>query len=260
MCETGPAIMVDGLSFDYHGTQALCGISFSLQVGERVGLVGPNGAGKTTLLLHLAGLLSGQGTVRVLGDERNAKSPPRTHPRVGLVFSDPEDQLFMPTLEEDVAFGPLNQGCQPGEAVRRARVALERMGLLSSKDRSSHHLSDGEQRRAAIATVLAMEPSIWLLDEPTANLDPRGRRELCEILRHLPGTMVLASHDLDLVVQVCSRCLLLDGGALVANGPTRTVLTDACLMELHGLEVPWRFRLECGSEVGSQEEQRKVCP
>jgi energy-coupling factor transporter ATP-binding protein EcfA2 len=237
-----PAIAVEDLSFDYHGLVALQGVSFSVAAGERIGLVGPNGAGKSTVLLHLNGLLSGQGTVRINGTVVGKQTLAEVRGLVGLVFPDPEDQLFMPTLHEDAAFGPLNMGLGREEAGRRAQAALETMGLSELKDRSGHNLSDGERRRAAIATVLSMQPRIWVLDEPAANLDPRGRRELIGILKELPGTVVLASHDLDLVVQVCERCLLLDGGVLVADGETGQLLSDQGLMEAHGLEVPWRLK------------------
>jgi cobalt/nickel transport system ATP-binding protein len=235
------AIEVEGLSFDYHGTSALDKLDFTIQTGERVGIVGPNGAGKSTLLLHLNGLLHGAGILRIMGTEVNNKNGANIRRHVGLVFSDAEDQLFMPTLEQDAAFGPLNMGLSPSEALKRAIASLKQMRLEELRERSSHHLSDGERRRAAIATVLSMEPSIWVLDEPAANLDPRSRRDLIGILKNLSGTVVLASHDLDMVVQVCQRCLLLDNGRLIADGPTNQLLTDARLMEDHGLEVPLRL-------------------
>jgi cobalt transport protein ATP-binding subunit len=235
-------VEVSGLCFDYHGRRALAGIDFRLEAGERVALVGPNGAGKSTLLLHLNGLLRAtEGEVHILGARVQKSNLADIRKKVGLVFSDPEDQLFMPTLEEDVAFGPLNMGRTPEEARRLAGDALRAMNLIHLKDRSPHHLSDGERRRAAMATVLSMRPAIWVLDEPAANLDPRSRRELIGILNELEGTLVLASHDLDLVVQVCNRCLLLDAGELVADGDVRRLLADEELMEAHGLEVPWRL-------------------
>ncbi len=243
------AVAVEDLSFDYHGHQALSGISFSLEAGERVALVGPNGAGKSTLMLHLNGLLMGSGVVRIHGLRIEKSSLSKVRQQVGMVFPDPEDQLFMPTLEEDAAFGPLNMGLSRQQATQRARQALATMGLAELGERSSHHLSDGERRRAAIATVLSMEPKVWVLDEPGANLDPKGRRELIAVLRQLPGTVLLASHDMDMVVQVCKRCLVLDGGKLVAQGLTEQVLADAELMEQHGLEVPLRLANKQRSET-----------
>jgi len=239
-----PAIEIRGLCYHYQDAVALQSVSFTIWGGEKVGIIGPNGAGKSTLLLHLNGLLIGQGSVRIHGLEPQKETLPLIRRQVGLVFSDPEDQLFMPTLEQDVAFGPLNMGLSPRLARERARTALETMGLIGLLDRSSHHLSDGERRRAAIASVLSMDPSIWVLDEPGANLDPKGKRELVSILKGLPGTVILASHDLDLVIQICDRCLLLDRGQLVDDGPSQDLLSNARLMERHGLEVPWRLRLK----------------
>ena len=237
------AIEVVGLSFDYHGSPALHDVSFSVRPGERIGFVGPNGAGKSTLLLHLNGLLKGRGSVRIDGMEVTKRNFGQIRRRVGLVFPDPEDQLFMPTLAEDVAFGPLNMGDTGERAREKAQAALSLMGLAGLSERSSHHLSDGERRRAAIASVLSMQPAIWVRDEPAANLDPCGRRELVKIMKDLPGTIVLASHDLDLVVQVCDRCLVLAEGRIVADGLTKTLLADAGLMERYDLEVPLRLRL-----------------
>ncbi len=245
------ALEVIDLSFDYHGVAALSSVSFKIAQAERVGLVGPNGAGKSTLMLLLNGLLSGQGTIKVNQTLLSKKTIPQIRRQVGLVFPDAEDQLFMPTVEQDVAFGPLNMGLTTEQAEQKARDALDTMGLAGLAERSSHHLSDGERRRAAIATVLSMKPDIWVLDEPGANLDPQGRRELISILQNLPGTVLLASHDLDLVVQVCQRCLLLDGGQMIAEGPTQTVLADRELMEGHGLEVPLRIELQSGTREGN---------
>ncbi len=237
-------VQVRDLAFDYHGTQALRGVSFRIEHGERVGLIGPNGAGKSTLLLHLNGLLVGKGELEIDGRVLEKKDMDRVREKVGLVFSDPEDQLFMPTLLEDVAFGPLNMGLDHEKAMDRAKAALEQMRLGDFKERSSHHLSDGERRKAAICTVLSMQPSVWALDEPAANLDPRSRRELIELLKNLPGTVIVASHDLDMVAQVCNRCIVMDAGQVVADGPGEKILSDSRLMELHGLEVPLRIELD----------------
>ncbi|RME23656.1 MAG: ABC transporter ATP-binding protein [Deltaproteobacteria bacterium] len=238
------AIEADGLSVQYHGTAVIKGVSFSIPAGQKVALVGPNGAGKSTLLLALDGLVEFSGRVVIAGTEMNASSGQQLRKRIGFVFADSEDQLFMPTLLEDVAFGPLNLGVQPGDARRIAEETLALVGLEGMGSRSSHHLSDGERRRAAIATVLAMKPEVWLLDEPAVNLDPAARRQLVDIIRGLEGTVLVASHDLDLVVQTCERCLVLDDGELVADGPVGRVLADEGLMEGHGLEVP--LRLSCG--------------
>jgi len=248
---TAPVIEVADLRYDYHGTPALNGVSFSLSAGERVGLIGPNGAGKSTLLLHLNGLLAGKGDIQVWGRPVTGDNLAWVRSQVGLVFADPEDQLFMPTLIEDAAFGPLNMGLSRDEALARAGQALAQVRLSALADRSPHHLSDGERRRAALATVLSMQPAVWLLDEPAANLDPRGRRELIALLKKLPGSVLVASHDLDMVAQVCERCLVLDAGELVSDGPTAAVLGDAALMDAHGLEVPLRIQLErCREEDG----------
>lgn len=237
-----PTILVQGVSKWYGDIVAVSDVTFGIARGT-TGLLGPNGAGKSTLLLHLNGLLSGSGSVRIDGLEVKKKNLGRIRRRVGIVFPDPEDQLFMPTVEEDVAFGPLNMGDSSEVARQKAGQALAKMHLAGLAERSSHHLSDGERRRAAIASVLAMQPEIWVMDEPGANLDPRGRRELVKIMKELPGTIVLASHDLDLVVQVCDRCLVLAAGRVVADGATRELLADAGLMEANGLEVPLRLRI-----------------
>jgi energy-coupling factor transporter ATP-binding protein EcfA2 len=238
------AIEVAELEHAYHGTPVLHRVSFRIEQGERVGLVGPNGAGKSTLLLRLLGLLDGAGQVGVAGRRLDKASLGWIRSRAGLVFADAEDQLFMPTLIEDAAFGPLNLGLDRDRARQRAEAALTQMGLAGLGDRSPHHLSDGERRRAAFAAVLAMRPEVWLLDEPAANLDPRGRRELIALLGGLEGSLLLASHDLDMVLQVCERCLVLDRGRLVADGPAAGILGNAGLMESHGLEVPLRLELE----------------
>jgi cobalt/nickel transport system ATP-binding protein len=244
-----PVVQVEDLSYDYHGTNALLGVSFQIEQGQRVALVGPNGAGKSTLLLHLVGLLEGTGAVRIRGRRLEKKTMPWVRSEVGLVFADPEDQLFMPTLIQDAAFGPLNMGLGKDEAFQRASSSLVRMGLEDKEQRSPHHLSDGERRRAAIATVLSMDPSVWVFDEPAANLDPRARRDLIATLKGLPGSVILASHDLDLVTQVCERCMLLDAGRLIADQPTEEMLQNEALMEEHGLEVPLRLKLKAFKEL-----------
>ncbi|RLB57064.1 MAG: cobalt ABC transporter ATP-binding protein [Deltaproteobacteria bacterium] len=237
------------LQVSYHDVEAVRGVSFSLPEGERTGLVGPNGAGKSTLLLALDGLVPFSGQVRIGGLEVVRRNLAQVRRQVGIVFADSEDQLFMPTLLEDVAFGPLNLGLERDQALARARGALDRLGLQGMAERSSHHLSDGERRRAAVATVLAMRPRLWLFDEPATNLDPWARRDLVRVICQLEGTVLLASHDLDLVVQTCNRCLVMDEGRVVADGPVRQILGDEKLMESHRLEVPLRLRLSPGGKA-----------
>lgn len=263
--EPPPAIRALGLAYQYpDGRRALRGIDFEVAPGESVALVGPNGAGKSTLLLHLNGLLPGargpstQGrgggwplsrsrqaaSVWIDGLEvidRNAREVRR---RVGLLFQDPDDQLFSPTVLEDVAFGPLNLGMSKDEARRLARECLERVGLADAEDRPPHHLSFGERKRVCLAGVLACGPSVLALDEPTANLDPRGRRRFIELIQALPSAKLIATHDLEMALEVCPRVLLLDAGQIVADGPSRDILGDAELLEAHGLETPLSLLLE----------------
>jgi cobalt/nickel transport system ATP-binding protein len=220
------------------GRAALAGVSFEVRAGERVALVGPNGAGKTTLFLRLCGVLPGKsGEAAVAGLDPADPAHRRKLPAaVGVVFQNPDDQLFSATVLEDVTFGPLNLGATPAEARARADEALKQVGLTGSEDRPPHKLSGGEKRRAALAGVLAMRPAVLLLDEPSMFLDPRGRRELIGLLDQLPGTLVIATHDLDLVLDACPRVIVLDSGEVVADGPTRDVFADAGLMARHGLE------------------------
>jgi len=238
-----PALEVRGLSFCYHdGREALRGISFSIAEGECVALIGPNGAGKSTLLRHLNGLLPEQpgeaAAVHVFGRAVEPAALHEVHRRVGLLFQDPDDQLFCPTVFEDVAFGPQQFGLEGRELEQVVGETLAMVGLQGFEDRAPHHLSDGEKQRACLAGVLACRPDILVLDEPTSDLDPRGKRALAALLKSLPVTKVIASHDLELVVQLCPRTLLLDGGRLVADGPTLALLADGELMLAHGLEKP----------------------
>jgi cobalt/nickel transport system ATP-binding protein len=226
------------------GRRALDGVSFAVEPGECVALVGPNGAGKTTLFLRLCGVLNGKpGEASVNGldpaDPRQRRKLPET---VGVVFQNPDDQLFSPTVAEDVAFGPLNLGASPDEAKARVEDALRAVGLPEAGGRVPFQLSGGEKRRAALAGVLAMRPAVLLLDEPSMFLDPRGRRELIGIIQNLSGTKLIATHDLDLVLDTCSRVLVLDGGKLLADGPAAKLLADPELMDRHGLEIPYRLR------------------
>lgn len=243
-----PAVEVRGLAFAYpDGRQALYGVDLVVQPGERVALLGPNGAGKTTLVLHLNGILgpvsggTGTGTVRIAGLELTREHLAGVRQRVGLVFQDPDDQLFMPTVRDDVAFGPANAGLRGEELDARVREALERVGMLEHADRPPHHLSFGQRRRVAVATVLAMRPDVLVLDEPSSNLDPASRRELADILTGLDVTVLMVTHDLPYALQLCPRSVLLDDGRVVADGPTRDLLADRRLMSAHRLELPYGF-------------------
>ncbi len=242
-----PAIEVRDLVFRYpDGTDALRGVSFSVAPGESVGLIGPNGAGKSTLLLHLNGLLpehlAGESAIRVSGEKLTADNVHAIRRTVGLLFQDPNDQLFCPTVFEDVAFGPRQFGLSEEEVSRRVRESLARVGLQGFENRAPHHLSGGEKRRVCLAGVLACEPGILVLDEPSSDLDPCSRRELKELLRQIPITKIIATHDLELVVELCSRVLVLDGGRIVAEGPTVSLLSDEELMLRHRLERPHILR------------------
>ncbi len=217
------------------GVEALKGVSFDVEEGESVGIVGPNGAGKSTLLLHLNGILMGYSSggsdpVRVKGIPVRRENLREIRRLVGLVFQDPNDQLFSPTVFEDVAFGPLNLGLTPEEVAERVKRALEAVGMAGYENRSPHHLSLGEKKRIAIATVLAMAPEILVLDEPTANLDPVGRWELMELLRSLPHTKIIASHDLDFVERMCDKVVVLNSGKVLAFGPVGQILADRGLL------------------------------
>lgn len=239
-----PPIEVRDVSFAYpDGTEALRGTSFRVEHGEAVALVGGNGAGKSTLLLHLNGYLSTlHGEVRIGDTLLTRKTAALARQAIGMVFQDPDDQLFMPTVAEDVAFGPLNAGLPPEQAEQRVASALARVGMTHLRDRPPYRLSAGEKRAVAMATVLAMSPDILLLDEPSSNLDPRGRRRLINLLRSFEHTRMIATHDLELVLEVCSRVIVLDAGRIVADGPTRDILNDEALMLAHALERPHSLR------------------
>lgn len=245
------SISVRTLGFAYpDGTRALTDVSFEVGHGESIALVGANGAGKSTLLAHLNGLHEAQqGSVRI-GEVPLAKETlSDIRKTVGMVFQDPDDQLFMPTVREDVAFGPLNLGLPPECIAERVDDALARVGASSLAERPPYRLSGGEKRAVAIATVLAMQPSILVMDEPSSNLDPRARRRLIEMLRSFEHTKVIATHDLDLAVELCERTIVLDGGTIVADGPTGEVFADEPLLERSGLEQPWSLRAcaTCGT-------------
>ena len=234
------------------GTPALRGVSFRIEHGESVGIVGANGAGKSTLLLHLNGcLLATKGSVRI-GDFPVTKGTvPHVRRSVGTIFQDPNDQLFMPTVEEDVAFGPRNLSLPPEEVERRVREALESVNALPLRSRPPYKLSGGEKRSVAIATVLAMSPDVLVMDEPTAGLDPRARRKLIELLREFLHTKIIASHDLDMILDVCSRAIVLHEGRVVADGPASALLADEELLAKSGLELPLGLqrRASCGRDA-----------
>ena len=267
--EVLPAVRVRGLEYSYpDGKEALRGVSLDVWEGETVALVGPNGAGKSTLLLHLNGLLPGKPRDPVIASSRawpagkNGKRMPqrvdrrprgvaqnaaRVRRKVGLLFQDPDDQLFRTTVIEDVAFGPLNLGSNKIEARALALECLARVEMEHAADRPPHHLSFGERKRVCLAGVLACRPSVLVLDEPTANLDPRGRRRFIELIRGLPSTKLIATHDLEMVLETCTRTILLDGGQVVADGPSREILGDVALVEAHGLELPLSLKTERGA-------------
>ena len=233
------AIHARDVRFSYpDGRAALNGVELHVAHGERVAVLGPNGAGKTTLMLHLNGLLMGSGELEVAGVNVEKAALRELRARVGLVFQDPDDQLFMPTVGEDVAFGPLNQGLARQEAAARVEEALRAVRMTGVVDRAPHQLSMGERRRVAIATVLAMRPALLVLDEPSANLDPRARRELLDVLAAIERTMVVVTHDLAFAGELCERAVILAGGRIVADGACRAVLGDAALLAAHDLELP----------------------
>lgn len=240
-----PSLLVRDLLFAYpDGHQALHGVDLRIEPGERVALLGPNGAGKTTLVLHLNGILApGEGTVEVGGLPVTKEHVQEIRRRVGIVFQDPDDQLFMPSVREDVAFGPANFGLSGPALAERVDQALAAVGMGEHADRSPLHLSGGQRRRVALATVLACDPEILVLDEPSSNLDPVARRELAEVLLGLGRTMLMVTHDLPYALQLCPRSVVLDDGVVVADGPTRELLADRALLERHRLELPFGFSL-----------------
>jgi energy-coupling factor transporter ATP-binding protein EcfA2 len=251
----GIALEVSALTYHYpDGSHALRGVELSISAGERTALLGPNGAGKSTLLLHLAGLLPERrrylhshgaretghrhdrsGGIRIDGIELAPRTIREVRDRVGIVFEDPDDQLFGLTVEEDVRYGPESRGWAADDIDDAVRKALGAVGLESHADRSPHHLSAGEKRRACIAGAIVTRPGLLLLDEPSSGLDPRGRRELAALLDALPATLVVASHDMELVRRLCTRAVILDGGRVVADGTVPGLLDDIALLERHGL-------------------------
>lgn len=243
-----PSVRVSDLHYAYpDGNKALNGVNLTIASKERVALLGPNGAGKTTLVMHLNGILSPtSGAISIADftlDSSNKEITKRVREQVGIVFQDPDDQLFMPTVYEDVAFGPTNMGLTEAEIEERSVHALELVGMLSLKDRAPHHLSFGQRRRVAVATVLAMEPEILILDEPSSNLDPASRRELSEILLDLDVTILMVTHDLPYAFEICERSLILNQGQIVADDSTTSILRDSELLTANRLELPRGFSI-----------------
>jgi cobalt/nickel transport system ATP-binding protein len=243
-----PSLLIEELAFAYpDGNQTLFGVNLRIERGERVALLGPNGAGKTTLVMHMNGIHTAEhGRVSVAGeviDTKNKDLLRRIRGKVGIVFQDPDDQLFMPTVGEDVAFGPYNMGLRGVELEDAVTQALTLVGMLEFKDRPPHHLSFGQRRRVAVATVLAMKPEILILDEPSSNLDPASRRELAEILNSLDITLLMVTHDLPYAVELCPRALILAGGIITADGKTVDLLKDEKLLKQNRLELPKGFTL-----------------
>ena len=232
-------IQINELDYSYpDGNRALEGINLDVFKGESLGVIGPNGAGKTTLLLHFNGLLDGIAKIKILDLEMNKKNLKDIRKTVGFVFQDPDDQLFMPTVYEDVSFGPVNLGWDRVTVEKETQRALGEVSLSDKASYLSHHLSFGEKKRVSLATVLSMKPEILVLDEPSANLDPTARRHLIDLLKRLSVTKIIAGHDLELILELCNRVAVLDQGRIVAEGNTRRILSDPLLMQQHKLEVP----------------------
>jgi len=243
------ALTITDLSYAYpDGHRALSGVSLTVERGERVAILGPNGAGKTTLVLHLNGIMTATSGAVTVGDLPVVKANlTEIRRRVGLVFQDPDDQLFMPTVRQDVAFGPANLGVRDAELDERVNEALSAVDMLDVIDRAPHHLSGGQRRRVAVATVLAMRPDVLVLDEPSSNLDPQARREFAQLVLELGLTTLLVTHDLPYAFELCPRSVILDEGRIVADGPTRQLLADTELMRAHRLELPYGFSVTADS-------------
>ena len=236
-------IEIKNLSYSYpDGTEALHDITLDVFEGESIGIIGPNGAGKSTLLLHLNGILKGNGYIRIFDIEVNDKNLTYLRSKVGLVFQDPDNQLFMPTVFDDVAFGPINMLLPKNEVKLSVEKALKEVDMLGSIGRASHHLSFGEKKRVSIATVLSMKPEILALDEPTSNLDPKARYDFIQLLKSITKTKIIASHDLDMILDICDRAIILDKGTIVASGATKGILSNTSLLEKHDLLPPLCFK------------------
>jgi len=243
-----PSLLIEDLAFAYpDGNQALFGVNLRVERGEFVAILGPNGAGKTTLVMHMNGIHPAEhGSVSVAGeviDTNDKDLLRRIRGKVGVVFQDPDDQLFMPTVGEDIAFGPYNMGLRGAELDAAVDHALALVNMSEFKDRPPHHLSFGQRRRVAVATVLAMKPEILVLDEPSSNLDPASRRELANILRELKITTLMVTHDIPYAYELCERSIILSGGVVVADGDTKTILSDSKLLSENRLELPVGFSL-----------------
>ena len=232
-------IEIKNLDYSYpDGTRALSDVSLDIMEGDSIGIIGPNGAGKSTLLLHLNGILRGNNHIKIFGLAVDESNLARIRSKIGLVFQDPDSQLFMPTVFEDVAFGPINMDMSKDEVQKSVQEALKKVDMSAAVNRVSHHLSFGEKKRISIATVLSMNPGILVLDEPSSNLDPRHRRQLINMLKDFKMTKLIATHDLDLVLELCSKVALFDAGKIVAEGKTIAIMKDKALLEAHSLELP----------------------
>ena len=236
------AVEIENFSYDYpDGTKALVGINLSIAGGEKVAIIGPNGAGKSTLLLAMSAFLKGTGKISIDGIEVTAKNAKKVRGVLGLVMQNPDEQLFMPTLFDDVAFGPTNMGLDESEVRSRTAEALKTVGLEGMETKPPHHLSGGQKRSAAIATILSMEPKIITMDEPEADLDPRTRNKLTDLLKSLSQTLIIATCNMDFAAGLCERAVLIDAGRIIADVNARKIMSDANLMQIHGLEVPAVF-------------------
>lgn len=232
------AVEIENFSYDYpDGTKALVDISLTIAHGEKVAIIGPNGAGKSTLLLAMSAFLKGTGKISVDGIEATAKNAKKIRSVLGLVMQNPDEQLFMPTLFDDVAFGPMNMGLDESEVRSRTADALKTVGLEGMEQKPPHHLSGGQKRSAAIATILSMEPKIITMDEPEASLDPRTRNKLIDLLKSLSQTLIIATCNMDFAASLCERAVLMDEGRIITNGDASKIMSDAKLMQTHGLEV-----------------------
>jgi cobalt transport protein ATP-binding subunit len=232
-------IEINDLKYKYpDGTPALSGITLSIGAGERVALLGQNGAGKSTLILHLNGILTGDGSIKIAGMQPDKQNLKAIRSQVGLVFQNPDDQLFLTTVFDDVAFGPINQGLNKDEVIGRVQEALELVDMLWAANKSAHHLSFGQKKRVALATIISMRSKIMVLDEPTSNLDPVSRKRLEALLLKIDRAMLIATHNLDFAWRICERSIIISKGRVVADGPTKELLRDEKLLEANGLELP----------------------